>query len=163
VKNEGLDWLADNPLYTKRFAFLVGRRCSETTIRECPASADSGLLPQSGTITCTEDHTMAEPTRSYVSADNKVLTIKRHLLDKVPISQLCDELRISVNTFYNWQKELFENGHLAFAKIDRRVARAEDAQQKTIAGLEAKVQRKDGIIAEIVEENVALKKNLGAS
>jgi transposase len=106
---------------------------------------------------------MAEPTRSYVSADNKVLTIKRHLLDKVPISQLCDELRISVNTFYNWQKELFENGHLAFAKIDRRVARAEDAQQKTIAGLEAKVQRKDGIIAEIVEENVALKKNLGAS
>ena len=25
VKNEGLDWLADNPLYTKRFAFFVGR------------------------------------------------------------------------------------------------------------------------------------------
>ena len=106
---------------------------------------------------------MAEPTRSYVSADNKVLALKRHLLDQVPISQLCDELRISVNTFYNWQKELFENGHLAFAKVDRRVARVEDAQQKTIAGLEAKVQRKDGIIAEIVEENVTLKKSLGES
>jgi transposase len=26
VKNERLDWLADNPLYTKRFAFFVGRR-----------------------------------------------------------------------------------------------------------------------------------------
>ena len=34
VKNEGLDWLADNPLYTKRFAFFVGRRCRETTIKE---------------------------------------------------------------------------------------------------------------------------------
>jgi len=29
-----LGWLADNPLYTKRFAFFVGRRCRETTIRE---------------------------------------------------------------------------------------------------------------------------------
>jgi len=34
VKNEGLDWLADNPLYTKRFAFFVGRRCRQTTIQE---------------------------------------------------------------------------------------------------------------------------------
>jgi len=34
VKNEQLDWLADNPLYTKRFAFFVGRRCRETPIKE---------------------------------------------------------------------------------------------------------------------------------
>ena len=34
VKNEGLEWLADNPLYTKRFAYYVGRRCRATTIRE---------------------------------------------------------------------------------------------------------------------------------
>jgi transposase len=34
VKNEQLDWLANNPLYTKRFAFFVGRRCRETAIKE---------------------------------------------------------------------------------------------------------------------------------
>ena len=34
VKRERLDWLADNPLYTKRFAFFVGRRCRETTVQE---------------------------------------------------------------------------------------------------------------------------------
>jgi len=34
VKREQLDWLADNPLYTKRFAFFVGRRCRETTVKE---------------------------------------------------------------------------------------------------------------------------------
>jgi transposase len=33
VKREGLEWLADNPLYTKRFAFFVGRRCRESTIQ----------------------------------------------------------------------------------------------------------------------------------
>jgi transposase len=34
VKTEGLEWLADNPLYTKRFAFFVGRRCRQTPIKE---------------------------------------------------------------------------------------------------------------------------------
>ncbi len=33
VKRERLEWLADNPLYTKRFAFYVGRRCRESTIK----------------------------------------------------------------------------------------------------------------------------------
>ncbi len=34
VKQEQLDWLADNPFYTKRFAFFVGRRCRVTTIKD---------------------------------------------------------------------------------------------------------------------------------
>lgn len=34
MKTEGLEWLAHNPLYTKRFAFFVGRRCRATTIQE---------------------------------------------------------------------------------------------------------------------------------
>jgi transposase len=32
VKQEKLEWLADNPFYTKRFAFFVGRRCRASTI-----------------------------------------------------------------------------------------------------------------------------------
>ena len=34
VKRERLDFLADNPLYTKRFAFYVGRRCRQATIKK---------------------------------------------------------------------------------------------------------------------------------
>jgi transposase len=33
VKQEKLDFLADNPFYTKRFAFYVGRRCQSSTIK----------------------------------------------------------------------------------------------------------------------------------
>jgi transposase len=33
VKQEKLDWLADYPFCTKRFAFYVGRRCRDSTIR----------------------------------------------------------------------------------------------------------------------------------
>ena len=33
VKREKLPWLADNPFYTKRFAFYVGRRCRSSYSR----------------------------------------------------------------------------------------------------------------------------------
>ena len=34
VKRERLDFLADNPLYTKRFAYFVGRRCRQAAIKD---------------------------------------------------------------------------------------------------------------------------------
>ena len=34
MRREKLDFLADNPLYTKRFAFYVGRRCRSGTIKD---------------------------------------------------------------------------------------------------------------------------------
>ena len=34
MKQERLEWLADNPFYTKRFAFHIGRRCRHSTIRD---------------------------------------------------------------------------------------------------------------------------------
>src|SRR5207247_2500347 len=37
VKREQLDCLADNPLYTKRFAYYVGRRCRAGTIKDVAA------------------------------------------------------------------------------------------------------------------------------
>ena len=37
VKRERLDFLADNPLYTRRFAYYVGRRCHDATIKDVAA------------------------------------------------------------------------------------------------------------------------------
>jgi transposase len=34
VKRERLDFLADNPFYTKRFAYFVGRRCRQSSIQD---------------------------------------------------------------------------------------------------------------------------------
>lgn len=104
---------------------------------------------------------MSETNRTYCTGEQKVAALKRHLVDKVPVSQVCDDLHVSVNTFYLWQKELFENGQRAFGKNGRRDARAEGAKQKTIDALEAKLQRKDGVIAELMEDHVQLKKSLG--
>jgi transposase len=104
---------------------------------------------------------MSDTTRRFHSAESKIAALKRHLLDKIPVSEICDELQIGVNTFYLWQRELFENGHLVFGHNGRRDKRAEEVKQQKIDALQAKLQRKDGVIAELMEEHVQLKKSLG--
>ena len=52
--------------------------------------------------------------RKHYSPEAKVAILRRHLLEKVPISKLCDELGLQPTVFYRWQKEFFENGAAAF-------------------------------------------------
>lgn len=42
VKQEKLSWLATNPFYTKRFGFMVGRRCRSSTIADVARELDLG-------------------------------------------------------------------------------------------------------------------------
>ena len=100
-------------------------------------------------------------TRRHFTPELKVSILREHLLDKTPVSEVCDRHHIAVSLFYLWQKEFFENGHRAFAANGRRERRVEDARQQQIDALQAKLQRKDGVIAELMEEHVQLKKSLG--
>jgi transposase-like protein len=98
--------------------------------------------------------------RRHFSAPEKVAILKRHLLEKTPVSTLCDEFGILPTQFYRWQKEFFDNGHLAFD--NGRKSKAEEAtKDRKIEQLEAKVQRKNEVLAELMEEHTQLKKELG--
>jgi transposase len=98
--------------------------------------------------------------RRHFSGTEKVAILKRHLLDRVPISDLCDELQIYPNQLYGWLKEFFENGHAAFDN-GRKSKAVEDAQQRKIDKLETTVQRRNDVLAELMEAHTQLKKSLG--
>jgi transposase len=102
---------------------------------------------------------MSRPRRHFEGTE-KVAILKRHLVDKVPVSDLCDEYHLYPNQFYGWLKEFFENGHAAFDN-GRKSKAAESAKDEKIEKLEAKLQRKDAVLAELMEEHVQLKKELG--
>jgi transposase len=102
---------------------------------------------------------MNKPRRHFADHE-KVAILKRHLLDKAPVSDLCDEYDLYPNQFYDWLKKFFENGHLAFAK-DRKAKAAQDAHQAKIQKLEAKLVRKNEVMAELMEAHTLLKKELG--
>lgn len=101
-----------------------------------------------------------ESKRRHFTPAEKVAILKRHLLEGVAVSALCDEQGIAPNLFYRWQKEFFENGHTAFEN-DRKSRAAEDAKQQRIDFLEGKLRRKDEVLSELMEEHVKLKKELG--
>ena len=57
--------------------------------------------------------------RKHYSPEQKVAILRRHLLDKEPISKLCDELDLQPTAFYRWQKEFFENEASTFEEKAR--------------------------------------------
>jgi len=96
--------------------------------------------------------------RKHSTPEEKVAVLRRHLLEKEPISKLCDELGLQPTVFYRWQKELFENGAAAF---EPKRPSNDSADQERIAYLEKKIQTKDEVLAELMAEHVALRRTLG--
>jgi transposase-like protein len=99
--------------------------------------------------------------RRRFGTDQKATILKRYLVDKVPISDLCDEYGIKPNQLYGWQKTLFEHAEAAFQQAAGRPASKASAQEERIARLESKLQQKNEVIAELMEENVRAKKATG--
>src|SRR3979411_249531 len=93
--------------------------------------------------------------RKHYAAEEKVAILRRHLLEKEPISKMCDEVGLQPTVFYRWQKELFENGAAAF---EQKRPINHSADQERIAYLQKKIQTKDEVLAELMAEHVALKK-----
>jgi transposase len=100
--------------------------------------------------------------KKQYTAEEKVTILRRHLIDKVTVPDLCDEYHLHPSVFYRWLKQFFDNGAATFAPTDR-LSRREEAQGERIEALEAKLRRKDEVLAELMEEHVALKKSLGES
>ena len=58
-----------------------------------------------------------QTNRRKFSAQQKVQVLRQHLVEKTPISQVCEQHGIQPTQFYQWQKVFFENGAAAFEKM----------------------------------------------
>ncbi len=54
--------------------------------------------------------------RKIFTPEQKIVILREHLIEKVPVSQVCDQHGVSVVNFGNWQKLSFENGATAFER-----------------------------------------------
>ena len=108
---------------------------------------------------------MSKKTRRAFTAKQKVEILKKHLKDKVPVSDICDEHDLQPSVFYGWQNKLLENAEqvLDTASNTRKRRRQEQQFQSKIDDLENKLAEKDSVIAEIMAEYVALKKTPGVA
>lgn len=103
---------------------------------------------------------MARGRRNFNGAQ-KLSILREHLIEQVAISAVCEKHGIQPTVFYQWQKKLFEEGATIFEQPRAKSSRQQSAEARRIEALEAKVRRKDEVLAELMEEHVALKKSLG--
>ena len=96
--------------------------------------------------------------RRHHSAEDKVKLIRLHLIEKQPISKVCEDAKIAPSLFHRWQEQLFANGTLALENKNRP---DRNREQERIEKLEGKIRQKDEVLAELMAEHIALKKALG--
>jgi len=98
--------------------------------------------------------------RRHFTGAQKLAILREHLIEKVPISDVCTKHDLQPTLFYLWQKKLFEDGAVVFETKAASV-RQQNAETQKIQALEAKVQQKNEVLAELMGEHVELKKSLG--
>ena len=92
--------------------------------------------------------------RTHTTAEDKIAILRKHLLEGVPVSEICEEYDIQPSALYRWQQTLFEQGAQLFqGRADKKVSQ----QQQQIERLTQKLRKKD----EVLEEYVTLKKRNG--
>lgn len=93
----------------------------------------------------------------------KALLVKRHLLEDVPISQLCEENSIRPAVFQKWLEEFFRNSAAAFSTPHNRRGRPPKqwCEYQQVRDLERKLEQKDEAMAQLLAEHLKLKKKLG--
>ncbi len=98
-------------------------------------------------------------TRQRFSAEEIVKILRLHLVEKEPVSGICERYELKPNTFYRWQKQFFDNGAAAF--ITKPNSRKDSKLERKITQLKEKLTNKDEVIAEIMADHVRLKKKIG--
>ena len=107
--------------------------------------------------------------RRKFSAEEKATILRRHFVEQVAVSNLCEEYGIQPSLFYTWQRQMWENLGVALENGGRnKLSAKEESLQRRVQVLEdvlaqkeAKLARKDRIIAEVTAEYVQLKNELG--
>jgi transposase-like protein len=99
-------------------------------------------------------------TRRHFTAEQKAEIVRRHLAGKEAVSDLADEFGLQPSLIHGWVNQVLAQAARAFDRpIGKR--RLEAAQERKIEFLEGKLANKNEVIAELMQEHVQLKKELG--
>lgn len=96
--------------------------------------------------------------RKY-DAQFKATILRKHLVDKIPVSNLCDEYQLAPSLFYKWQKELFDHADSVFEAPN--LPKQQNQDKEKIKRLEIKLAQKNEVLAELMQEHLSLKKEFG--
>lgn len=104
------------------------------------------------------ENTNSSETRRQFTAEQKFKIIKEQMTTKSSVSEICKKYDIGASAFYRWQEQFLSGALDAFKQSKSGPSRAE---LRKIEELEKSSSRMKSVIAEIIAENIELKKNFG--
>ena len=105
---------------------------------------------------------MSDSKRRHFTPEQKAQIVRRHLSGKEPVSALAEELGVQPSQIHAWVNQVLAQAEKAFEKSQRNGhARTDQAKDRRIEHLQAKIADKNEVIAELMEANVRAKKELG--
>ncbi|REJ90181.1 MAG: transposase [Planctomycetota bacterium] len=99
-------------------------------------------------------------TRRRFTPEQKAQIVRRHLAGKEAVSALAEEFGLQPSQIHTWVNTVLAQADKAFERSAEN-GRVEKARERRIELLEAKLANKNEVIAELLEENVKAKKELG--
>lgn len=99
---------------------------------------------------------MSKKKRRRYIPEEKFNIVKQVLSKARTVSEITEQYGVHSNQYYRWQREFFESALNGFKeKSLGRTRAAEDREKKR---MEAEIQRMKDVIAEVVSENIVIKK-----
>jgi len=81
-----------------------------------------------------------------------VAILGEHLVEKVPISDVCEERGLQPTLFYQWQKKLFEEGASVLERSRKPLTALQAGDARRIDALEGKLRERNEVLAELLSE-----------
>ena len=102
---------------------------------------------------------MTQKRRTF-TATQKADIVRSHLADKRPVSDLAEQHGIHTTVIHTWIRTAIAQVERAFE--DPRTKAAEERNDKRqIDKLKARIEQKNEVIAELMQENIRAKKESG--
>lgn len=98
-------------------------------------------------------------TNKRYSPEQKTLIIRELLKNRTPISTLAEKYDVHPNVIYSWEKTLFEGAIDIFSKGKEKAKNPQN--DKNMEELKKTLLKRNEVISELIQENLALKKSLG--
>ena len=92
------------------------------------------------------------------TSEEKTMILREHLENQVSISDVAEKYGLHPNAIYKWKKQMFESTPLNLSKIHKKADKSKAEAERRIAELEALLSQRESLIAELVEDNIRLKK-----
>jgi transposase len=98
-------------------------------------------------------------SRRHFTCSQKIAILRLHLLEHMPISDVCQENDLQPTAFYLWQKKLFENGAAVLERPQAANSRHGDAIE--LGRLKAMLRQRNDALAELVTDYLIVRRSAG--